>query len=82
MAGMETKDRKLYTMLVYSENIAGILNQITAVFTRRQVNIEKSECVSLKHRGCSQVHHNGMERRRPDKNNNKAYREENRCDKG
>lgn len=40
MAGMETKDRKLYTMLVYSENIAGILNQITAVFTRRQVNIE------------------------------------------
>ena len=31
---------KLYTLLVYSENIAGILNQITAVFTRRQVNIE------------------------------------------
>ena len=31
---------KLYTMLVYSENVAGILNQITAVFTRRQVNIE------------------------------------------
>ena len=34
----ETK--KLYTLLVYSENVAGILNQITAVFTRRQVNIE------------------------------------------
>jgi acetolactate synthase-1/3 small subunit len=32
--------RSLYTLLVYSENIAGILNQITAVFTRRQVNIE------------------------------------------
>ena len=30
----------LYTILVYSENIAGVLNQITAVFTRRQVNIE------------------------------------------
>ena len=30
----------LYTMLIYSENFAGILNQITAVFTRRQVNIE------------------------------------------
>ena len=30
----------LYTLLVYSENIAGILNQVTAVFTRRQVNIE------------------------------------------
>lgn len=34
------KERKFYTLLVYSENIAGILNQITAVFTRRQVNIE------------------------------------------
>ncbi len=33
-------ESKLYTLLVYSENIAGILNQITAVFTRRQVNIE------------------------------------------
>ena len=32
--------RRLYTFLVYSENIAGILNQITAVFTRRQMNIE------------------------------------------
>ena len=29
-----------YTLLIYSENFAGILNQITAVFTRRQVNIE------------------------------------------
>jgi len=34
------ENKKLYTLLVYSENIAGILNQITAVFTRRQVNIE------------------------------------------
>ena len=34
------KNKKLYTLLVYSENVAGILNQITAVFTRRQVNIE------------------------------------------
>ncbi len=31
---------RLYTMIIYSENFAGILNQITAVFTRRQVNIE------------------------------------------
>lgn len=30
----------LYTLVIYSENYAGILNQITAVFTRRQVNIE------------------------------------------
>ena len=33
-------EKKFYTLLVYSENVAGILNQITAVFTRRQVNIE------------------------------------------
>ena len=34
------EEKTLYTLLVYSENIAGILNLITAVFTRRQVNIE------------------------------------------
>ena len=33
-------EKKLYTLLVYSENIAGILNQITTELTRRQVNIE------------------------------------------
>ena len=33
-------EKKLYTLIVYSENIADILNQITAVFTRRQINIE------------------------------------------
>ena len=31
---------RMYTLIIYSENIAGLLNQITAVFTRRQVNIE------------------------------------------
>ena len=39
-AGGGFRGSRLYTLLVYSENIAGILNQITAVFTRRQVNIE------------------------------------------
>lgn len=34
------ENKKLYTIIVHSENIAGILNQITAVFTRRQINIE------------------------------------------
>ena len=34
------EEKKLFTLLVYSENVAGILNQVTAVFTRRQVNIE------------------------------------------
>ncbi len=33
-------EKKLYTILVHSENIAGLLNQVTAVFTRRQINIE------------------------------------------
>ena len=28
-------NKTLYTIIVHSENIAGILNQITAVFTRR-----------------------------------------------
>ena len=37
---MEENKKKLYTLLVYSENVACILNQVTAVFTRRQVNIE------------------------------------------
>ncbi len=33
-------EKNFYTLLVYSENVAGVLNQVTAVFTRRQVNIE------------------------------------------
>lgn len=33
-------DKILYTLIVHSENIAGLLNQVTAVFTRRQLNIE------------------------------------------
>ena len=34
------QDKKFYTLLVFSENFAGVLNQVTAVFTRRQVNIK------------------------------------------
>ena len=33
-------DKKLYTVIIYSENLAGVLNQVTAEFTRRQMNIE------------------------------------------
>ncbi len=33
-------DKTLYTIIVHSENFAGLLNQVTAVFTRRQMNIE------------------------------------------
>lgn len=31
---------RLYTFIIYSENVPGLLSQITAVYTRRQVNIE------------------------------------------
>ncbi|MDR0895578.1 MAG: acetolactate synthase small subunit [Prevotellaceae bacterium] len=34
------ENKALYTIIVHSENIAGLLNQVTAVFTRRQINIE------------------------------------------
>ena len=34
------EDRKFYTLLIYTEHTAGVLSQVTAVFTRRQVNIE------------------------------------------
>jgi acetolactate synthase-1/3 small subunit len=33
-------EKELFTLIVYSENIAGLLNQVTAEFTRRQMNIE------------------------------------------
>ena len=33
-------DNKLYTITIFSENTPGLLNQVTAVFTRRQINIE------------------------------------------
>ena len=33
-------EKQLYTLIIYSENLAGLLNQVTAEFTRRQINIE------------------------------------------
>lgn len=33
-------EKRLYTLLIYTENLAGVLSQVTSVFTRRQVNIE------------------------------------------
>jgi len=32
--------KTLYTVIIFSENTVGLLNQITVVFTRRQLNIE------------------------------------------
>ena len=31
---------QLFTIIIFSENLAGVLNQVTNVFTRRQLNIE------------------------------------------
>lgn len=36
----DNKETKLYTIIVFSENLAGVLNLVTNVFTRRQLNIE------------------------------------------
>lgn len=33
-------EKKLYTVIIFSENTVGLLNQITIIFTRRQLNIE------------------------------------------
>lgn len=33
-------EKTLYTIIIFSENLAGVLNQVTHVFTRRQLNIE------------------------------------------
>ena len=33
-------EKTLYTITVYTENHVGLLNQITIIFTRRQINIE------------------------------------------
>jgi len=35
-----SEKRTLYTITVFSENTVGVLNQITTIFTRRQLNIE------------------------------------------
>ena len=32
-------DKKLYTIIVHSENFAGLLNQVTAVFTLSLIHI-------------------------------------------
>ncbi len=32
--------REWFTFIIFSENTAGVLNQVTNVFTRRQINIE------------------------------------------
>jgi acetolactate synthase-1/3 small subunit len=36
------EEKKLYTITITCENVRGILNQITIIFTRRAINIESS----------------------------------------
>jgi acetolactate synthase I/III small subunit len=33
-------EKTLYTLTIFTENLVGLLNQITIIFTRRQINIE------------------------------------------
>ena len=33
-------EKKLFTITIFSENTVGLLNQVTIIFTRRQLNIE------------------------------------------
>ncbi|MDR2817066.1 MAG: ACT domain-containing protein, partial [Proteiniphilum sp.] len=33
-------NKTLYTITIFSENTVGVLNQITTILTRRQLNIE------------------------------------------
>ena len=34
------EEKQLFTVIIFSENTVGLLNQITIIFTRRQLNIE------------------------------------------
>jgi acetolactate synthase-1/3 small subunit len=34
------ENKTLFTIIIFSENMVGLLNQITIIFTRRQLNIE------------------------------------------
>ncbi len=45
--------RMLYAIIVISENLAGVLNQVTNVFTRRQLNIES---INVSPSGIDHVH--------------------------
>jgi len=36
----DNQNKKLFTVIIFSENTVGLLNQITIIFTRRQLNIE------------------------------------------
>ncbi len=48
-------DKTLYTLIVHSENFAGLLNQVTAVFTRRQINIESLNVSASSIKGCINI---------------------------
>lgn len=36
----------LYTIIIFSENLAGVLNAVTNTFTRRQLNIESLNVIT------------------------------------
>lgn len=53
MNTLQAEARTLYTLIIFSENLAGVLNQVTNVFTRRQLNIES---LNVSPSGISHVH--------------------------
>lgn len=44
-------DKKLYTIIVHSENFAGLLNQVTAVVYPPADKHREFECIGLLHQG-------------------------------
>ncbi len=49
----DNTEKTLYTLIICSENLAGVLNQVTNVFTRRQLNIES---INVSPSGIEHVH--------------------------
>lgn len=53
MTSEQKEEQTLYTIIVFSENLAGVLNLVTNVFTRRQLNIES---LNVSASGIEKVH--------------------------
>ena len=43
--------KKLYTVIIFSENTVGLLNQITIIFTRRQFEHRDAFRFTFRHTG-------------------------------
>jgi acetolactate synthase I/III small subunit len=50
---METESKQLYTFAVLTENSPGILHRLTAIFTRRKINVESLNVAETGQQGVS-----------------------------